>query len=195
MAAKNPWKQKLKDIGFSEYMLSQFRKSQKEYVATYEETVKMNKKYIGNETATMAYSYQDLYEYISNTYEGATFSKSSFGGSIGRSVIEDIRTEQQVNVDALKNYGITQDIVATVSEAIRLIGIINNTEYNSEVIYKYFAESVEDYKEAVMKLEEAIQIIYHYIGEDVSYGYDASWAMQFDNFRGAVSTIETMLLP
>ena len=195
MAVKNPWKQKLKNIGFSEYMLSQFRKSQKEYVATYEETVKMNKRYIGNQTATMPYSYQDLYEYISNTYEGATFSEHSFGGSIGRSVIEDIKSEQQVNINALKDYGLTQDIIATVAEAIRLISIINNAEYNMELIYKYFADSVDDYKDAVIKLEDAIKIIYHYIGEDVNYGYDASWAMQFENFISAVSTIETMLLP
>lgn len=108
MAKKNPEKARLKELGFSEYMLSEFRKQQREFEQYASQAREFNKKVLGSETATRSYDYSQLLRYVENT------------GAVGRTALQGLHEEQQEQITAIENYGFSAEFVDLVNEVIKL---------------------------------------------------------------------------
>lgn len=108
MARKNYEKQRLKELGFSEYMLAEFRKQQREFEKYANFAKDFNKTVMGSSTATRSYDYSQLLAYVENT------------GVVGRSALSGLAEEQQRQKDAQDIYGFSAEFVEVVEEVIKL---------------------------------------------------------------------------
>lgn len=108
MARKNPEKARLKELGFSEYMLAEFRKQQREFEKYADFARTFNKTVMGSTTATRSYDYSQLLAYVENT------------GVVGRSALTGLAEEQQRQKDAQDIYGFSAEFVELVEEVIKL---------------------------------------------------------------------------
>lgn len=108
MAKRNPEKQRLKELGFSDYMLAEFRKQQREFESYSKQAQQFNKKVLGSETATRSYDYSSLLRYVENT------------GAVGRTALKGLQEEQNEQISAIENYGYSAEFVDLVNEVIKL---------------------------------------------------------------------------
>lgn len=153
MAKKNAYKQLLKELGFSEYMLSQFRKQQKEFEEYERKARGINTAVMKNGTTTRSFDYSTLYRTVKAT------------GLVGRSALEEIREEQQRQIDALNNYGLTDEIIEVIKESVRLFNTYSETDISEDLAIKHIASTyvdAEDLSDVIDLLNEFADFCYKY---------------------------------
>ena len=160
MARKNEIKAKLRELGFSEYMLAQFRKQQREYEPYEERARRTNENIMKNGTTTRAYDYTSLYQVVKHT------------GLVGRDALNELKEEQERQKDYLDNYGLTEEIVSVIEESVKLFNQYNEEDVNFDTALRHIAETYDENElsDVIDTLNEFADFCYKY-EESIENGY------------------------
>lgn len=129
MAQKNYYLGLLREAGFSDYMLRQFRKQQREYEEYMKRAKKINEEVLGNGTTTRSYDYSQLYRLVKST------------GLVGRDALNELREEQERQIQAMENYGFTDEIAQTITEAVKFVNQYTENDISADSALRHIAET------------------------------------------------------